>query len=150
MDREFELEDKTITLETQTTSNSVVTMKVAIELFPPYSWVEDGNYYGLHVDLAKEIAKRTDKNVIFVVVDFDDMISGVDSGLYDMAFGLERTSSREEIVAFTDEYYDGMCAIYHTKGEKPSFSEWTEYTKILNDVKEDGTLRQLLSKYNLS
>lgn len=143
--------DKTSPLETLTTSSNVATMTVAIEAdFVPYSWIKDGNYYGLHVDISKEIAKRTGKNISFVVVDFHDMISGVDSGLYDMAFGLEKTPDREKIVAFTDEYYDGMCAIYYTKGEKASFSEWTEHVKILNDIKEDGTLRNLLSKYNLS
>ena len=131
-------------------SNTVI-MKVAIEAdFAPYSWSENGDYYGLHIDIAKEIAERTGKSVSFVVVDFHDMISGVDSGLYDMAFGLEKTPEREEIVTFTDEYYDGMCAIYHTKDNKPSFSEWTEYTKTLQDIKEDGTLDTLLSKYNLS
>lgn len=127
------------------------TLKVAIEAdFVPYSWSENGEYCGLHVDIAKEIAKRTGKTVSFVVVDFHDMISGVDSGLYDMAFGLEKTPERAELVTFTDEYYDGMYAIYHTKDEKPSFSEWTEYTKTLQEIKEDGTLDTLLSKYNLS
>lgn len=143
--------DKTSTSEILTTSSNIATMNVAIEAdFVPYSWIEGGNYYGLHVDIAKEIAIRTGKNVSFVAVDSHDMISGVDSGLYDMAFGLEKTYEREEIVAFTDEYYDGMCAIYHTKGEKPTFSEWSEHVKILEDIKEDGTLRKLLSKYNLS
>ena len=143
------IEDGEIT-NNKNNSNTVI-MKVAIEAdFAPYSWSEDGDYYGLHVDIAKEIARRTGKSVSFVVVDFHDMISGVDSGLYDMAFGLEKTPEREEIITFTDEYYDGMCAIYHTKDEEPSFSEWTEYTKTLQDIKEDGTLSTLLSKYNLS
>ena len=126
-------------------------MVVAIEAdFAPYSWSEGGDYYGLHVDLAEEIARRTGKSISFELVDFQDLVSGVDSGAYDMAFGVERTSEREELVTFTDEYYDGMCAIYHTKGNEPSFSEWSEYNKTLQDIKADGTLNTILSKYNLS
>ena len=137
-------------LQDKDNSNTSI-MIVAIEAdFAPYSWSKGGDYYGLHVDIAKEIAKRTGKKVSFEVVDFHNMIAGVDSGLYDMAFGVEKTPEREKIITFTDEYYDGMCAIYHTKDEKPSFSEWTEYAKTLQDIIEDGTLKALLSKYNLS
>lgn len=143
------IEDDSVSQDNYSSESSV--MIVAIEAdFAPYSWSEGGEYYGLHVDLAKEIAKRTDKSVLFEIVDFEDLISGVDTGIYDLAFGLERTSEREELVSFTDEYYDGMCAIYHTKDSEPSFSEWIEYTKTLQDIKEDGTLKTLLSKYNLS
>lgn len=143
------IEDDSISQNNYSSEESI--MVVAIEAdFAPYSWSEGGDYYGLHVDLAKEIARRTGKNVSFEIVDFQDLISGVDSGTYDMAFGLERTSEREELVTFTDEYYDGMCAIYHTKDDEPSFSEWAEYNKTLQDIKEDGTLKTILAKYNLS
>ena len=138
-------------MEEGSSQKSDDTLIVAIEAdFVPYSWTENGEYYGLHVDIAKEMAKRTGKTVSFVTVDFHELIAGVESGLYDMAFGLEKTPERAEIVSFTGEYYDGMCAIYHTEGEEPTFSEWTVYTKILQDIVDDGTMKTLLAKYDLS
>jgi hypothetical protein len=127
------------------------SITVAIEAsFQPYSWVENGQYYGIHVDLANELAKRNETTAKFVIAEFEDLIIGVKNGTYDLAFGLEATEDRKKIVHFTNPYYDGMCAIYHTKEEKSTFSEYITYHVILERIVEDGTLDIILAKYNLN
>ena len=120
------------------------TLVVALEDFAPFSYKENGQFYGIHVDIAKELADRLDLNVRFVQSDFDDLIIGVNEGRYDMAFGLENTSQRQEVVMFTEPYYDGMCAIF--KGE--TFDEYSSITSAFNGMIEDGTIENILSTYD--
>lgn len=118
--------------------------------FPPFSWCENGKYYGLHVDIARELAKRANRRAIFVTVKYDDLIPGVRAGIYDMAFGVSRTPEREKWVSFTSCYYEDMAAIFHTEGESLTFGEWTIYRKKWSEMIDDGTLDALLEKYNLN
>ena len=130
--------------------NDPLVITVALEEdFAPFSWSEDGEYYGLHVDIAKEIAKRNGASVNFVVSNFEDLLKGVDSGEFDLALGIYATEERSSIVSFTDPYYEGMCCIYHTEEDKPSFDEWKHYSKVVSDMIDDGTMDSLLLKYNL-
>lgn len=125
-------------------SNSNDTLVVAVEDdFVPFSYKENKEYSGIHIDMAKEMAKRLDCKVKFVSADFDELIDGVDKGRFDIAFGVEKTTDREELVMFTEPYYEEMCAIF--SGE--SFSEYSNITVTLENMLKDGTVRKITSKY---
>lgn len=120
------------------------TITVALEEdFAPFSFVVDGVFYGVHVDIANELAKRLGWVVQFVSVPFDEMVLGVNSGEYDMAFGLEITPEREESVSFTDPYYDGMAAIFNTD----SLEEFSNIRQAMKVMLSDGTIDTIVEYY---
>lgn len=129
---------------------------VAIEPdFQPYSWEENGEFYGLHVDIAKEVAKRNGFTAEFVSSSWDDLFVGIENGTYNLVLGIEPTEDREEAfyctaASFTDVYYDGMAALFNVRKFELSFSEWSSFKFTIKEMVEDGTIASLLSKYNLN
>ena len=77
--------------------------------FPPYEYVDGGNYYGIDVEIAEEIAKRLGKTLRIEDIEFDSIIGGIESGKYDMALaGLTVTPDREKSVSFSTSYAKGV------------------------------------------
>ena len=138
------------TNEEQNNSANKKTMTVALTLdFYPYEYVSNGEYVGVHIDLAKELAKRNNWNVVFVSTSFENIINGVSNGTYDMAFGINKIPERETIVSFTNSYYSDefgeMYAIFKDTGVESRY----DYRKVFNDMISDGTVAQILKSYNL-
>lgn len=85
-------------------------IKIGIDAtFPPFEFIDStsGTVEGLDVDLAKSIWSSLDYKIEFVVVPFDGIVSGLESGAYDViisAFTI--TPERSERVLFSDPYYD--------------------------------------------
>ena len=77
--------------------------------FPPYEFVDGGNYAGIDVEIAQEIAKRLGKTLRIEDIEFDSIIGGIESGKYDMALaGLTVTAEREKSVSFSTSYANGV------------------------------------------
>lgn len=128
------------------TPNNKKTLIVAIEDdFFPFSYKENNEYCGIHIDIAKEMAYRLDCNVEFVSADFEELIDGVANSRYDLALGIEKNSYRETIVSFTEPYYDYMCIIF--RGE--TFSEWSNIRHSLTSMLQDDTIQTILTKYGI-
>lgn len=73
--------------------------------FAPYEFYQDGKIVGVDIDIAKEIAKRLDKELVIKDVSFDFLINEVKSGKADFAAaGISITDERKKQVDFTDEY----------------------------------------------
>lgn len=73
--------------------------------FAPYEFYQDGKIVGVDIDIAKEIAKRLDKELVIKDVSFDFLINEVKSGKADFAAaGISITNERKKQVDFTDEY----------------------------------------------
>ena len=133
----------------QDESTSKETLTVALTLdFSPFEYVSNGEYEGVHIDLAKEFARRNNFNVVFVVAGFENIIDGVSNGTYDIAFGIEKIPEREGIVTFTDSYYSDaygdIYTIFHGTGVEARYN-----AREFNDMIYDGTVAQILSSYGL-
>lgn len=125
------------------------TLIVAVEEdFAPFSYIEDNEYIGIHIDISNELARRLGCDVKFVSANFDELIGGVADGKYDIALGVYRTSEREELVMFSEPYFEEMCVVF--RGE--SFSEYSKIKVNLDRMIEDGSVNSVISKYisNLS
>ena len=122
--------------------------------FIPYSWKENGEWQGLHVDIARQIALRNGFTPQFVSASWDELFVGIENGTYNLVLGIEPTEEREEAFAntpvnFTDIYYDGMSAMFNVKEFELSFSDWSEFKFTIKDMVNDGTIADLLATYNL-
>ena len=73
--------------------------------FPPYEFVENGEYEGIDVEIAGKIAEELNLELVIEDVEFGSIIAGVESGKYDMGMaGMTVTDERKESVNFSETY----------------------------------------------
>ncbi len=90
-----------------------VTYKVGTEAsFPPFEYVENGQYVGFDIDLIKEIGKLKGFDVEVIDISFDSLIPSLTTGNIDIiAAGMTITEDRQKVVDFTIPYYSGDQSI---------------------------------------
>ncbi len=80
--------------------------------FPPYEYVEDGDYVGIDIEIAELIAKELGKELVIKDVEFGSIIGGVQSGKYDIGMaGLTVTPDRKKNVNFSTSYANGIQSV---------------------------------------
>lgn len=80
--------------------------------FPPYEFVENGDYKGIDVEIANAIADKLGMALEIQDVEFGSIIGGVQSGKYDMGIaGMTVTDERLESVNFSDSYATGVQVV---------------------------------------
>ena len=80
--------------------------------YPPFESVEGGDEVGFDVDLTEEIATRLGLTVEWVRADFDTIFTAVASDQFDMVAAASTiTDEREEVVDFSDPYYNSRQSL---------------------------------------
>ena len=80
--------------------------------FPPYEYIEDGEYVGIDVEIAKLIAAELGKELEIKDVEFGSIIGGVESGKYDIGMaGMTVTEDRKKSVNFSTTYATGIQSV---------------------------------------
>ena len=80
--------------------------------FPPYEYVEGGEFVGIDVEIAKAIADKLGMELEIKDVDFGAIIGGVQSGKFDMGMaGMTVTPERLESVNFSTTYAKGIQSV---------------------------------------
>lgn len=92
--------------EMQLVTNGVLTVGTSAE-YEPFEYMQDGEYKGFDLDLARAIAEDLDLELKIENVDFDTIVPGVASGAkYDVGIAaITATPEREDQVDFTESYY---------------------------------------------
>ena len=90
----------------QLVTDGTLTIGTSAE-YEPFEYMEDGEYKGFDLELAKAIADDLGLELKIENVDFDTIVPGVASGTkYDMGIAaITATPEREKEVGFTDSYY---------------------------------------------
>lgn len=92
-------------------SNGKLTMATNAA-FEPYEYMEDGKVVGLDADLAQAVADILKMQLVIENMDFDAIISAVQSGKADIGVaGMTITEARLVSVDFTDSYATGTQVI---------------------------------------
>ena len=107
--------------------------------FPPYEFVENGEYQGIDVEIAEKIAEELNCQLVIEDVDFGSIIAGVESGKYDMGMaGMTVTDERKKSVNFSDTYAVAVQSIIVPAGSDiKSIDDISFDTKI--GVQQDTT-----------
>lgn len=85
--------------------------------FPPYEYVENGEYVGIDVEIAQAIAKELGLELEIKDVEFGSIVAGVQSGKYDMGMaGMTVTEDRKKSVNFTNTYATAVQSIIVPNG----------------------------------
>ncbi|MCG8531462.1 MAG: glutamine ABC transporter substrate-binding protein GlnH [Desulfovibrionales bacterium] len=80
--------------------------------FKPFEFKQNGEFVGFDIDIWKEVAKRNNLDYEFQPMDFNGIIPGLQAGSIDAAIaGMTIKPSRQEVVDFSDGYYDSGLVI---------------------------------------
>lgn len=96
-----------------------VTYVVGTEAsFPPFEYVEGGEFVGFDIDLIREIGKMYGFEVEIRDISFESLIPSLMTGNIDIIVaGMTITEEREKVVDFTIPYYSADQSIMVRKGE---------------------------------
>ena len=96
-------------------------LKVGLEAqYPPFEYMEDGEFAGLDVELAKELVKELGYDEVeFVDTAFDAIFAGLDKGDYDVIISaITITPDRVKKYSFTTPYIKNYQCIVTLKDAK--------------------------------
>lgn len=105
--------------------------------FPPFSFRENKEIVGFDIDVAKEVAKRLNKQIQFKDMPFDALIPDLTFGnISFIAAGMTYTEERGKRVAFTQAYLSGDPLVIVTLASKPkaiSLNDLFGKTVVVNE-----------------
>lgn len=101
--------------------------------FPPYEFVEGGEYAGIDVEIAEKIAEKLGMTLEIKDVEFGSIVGGVQTGKFDMGMaGMTVTDERLQSVNFSTSYATGIQVVI--------VAEDSTITS-LDDLKGDGSMK---------
>ncbi len=101
--------------------------------FPPYEFVEGGDYAGIDVEIAEKIAEKLGMTLEIKDVEFGSIVGGVETGKFDMGMaGMTVTEDRLQSVNFSTSYATGIQVVI--------VAEDSAITS-LDDLKGDGSMK---------
>ncbi len=95
------------------------TLRIAMSgLYPPFNYFDERNQLvGFDVDIAREIARRLQREPVLVTTAWDGILAGLSSGKYDVIVGsMAITEERKKSVDFTDPYYTSGARLIARQG----------------------------------
>jgi polar amino acid transport system substrate-binding protein len=99
--------------------------------FPPFEYVENGEFVGFDIDLIKAIAEEMGFEIEIRDMSFDSLIAALVSGNLDIVIsGMTITPEREEVVSFSKPY-------------------WTADQSVVIREDSDMTITVLFGKHNI-
>jgi polar amino acid transport system substrate-binding protein len=99
--------------------------------FPPFEYIENGQFVGFDMDLMREIAKIAGFELKFVDMSFDSLIPALRAGQIDVAAAaMTITEERKKVVDFSMPY-------------------WTADQSIIVKADSDLTITVLFGKYRI-
>ncbi|HEV2905782.1 MAG TPA: basic amino acid ABC transporter substrate-binding protein [Actinomycetota bacterium] len=118
--------------------------------YPPFESVEGGDEVGFDVDLAEEIATRLGLTVEWVRADFDTIFTAVASDQFDMVAAASTiTDEREEVVDFSDPYYNSRQSLVVNTAETPDITSQADLGEGHIVGVQKGTTGEAYAKDNL-
>lgn len=97
-------------------------LRIALEAnTPPFNFKEDGNLAGFEVELGQLLANELDVRADFVVTDASDLLTGVESGKYDIAINhISETPALKDRFDFSEPYVRADAQLIAQKDEPRS------------------------------
>ncbi len=106
--------------------------------FPPYEYVEGGEYVGIDIEIANLIADELGMELEIKDVDFGAIVAGVETGKYDIGMaGITVTEDRLKSVNFSTSYANGIQSVI-VKEDAPYASYEDFYTGFDKDGNPTG------------
>lgn len=87
--------------------------------FSPFEYKVGNKYCGIDIEIAEMIAEKTGAELVIMDMDFDAILTAVETGKADIAMaGLTYSEKRAQIVNFTNTYYNASQVIICKEDDK--------------------------------
>ncbi|MGJ7516652.1 transporter substrate-binding domain-containing protein [Pseudomonas baetica] len=95
-------------------------LRIALEAnTPPFNFKEDGSLAGFEVELGQMLANELEVRADFVVTDSNDLLTGVESGKYDIAINhITETAALKDRFDFSAPYVQADAQLIAQKDEQ--------------------------------
>ncbi len=118
--------------------------------YPPFESVVDGDEVGFDIDLVEAVAERLGLTVEWIRADFDTVFTAVAGNQFDMvAAAATITSEREEVVDFSDPYYNSLQALTVNTAETPDLTSYEQLGEGDTVAVQKGTTGKLFAEENI-
>ncbi|MBT2570620.1 transporter substrate-binding domain-containing protein [Planococcus sp. ISL-110] len=106
-------EEQTVENEEGAMSTEDQTYAVGIDTsYAPFEFQKGGEYTGIDIELMNAIAELQGFEIEFKPMNFDEIIPALEAGELDIAIaGMSITEERQEVVDFSDPYFDAGLAL---------------------------------------
>ena len=127
-------------------SNEKDTLRVATNAnFPPYEYIENGDYVGIDIEIAKQIAKELNLKLDIQNMPFDSIIAGkIDCVIIDEQPAKSFVASNRGLEILATEYVEEEYAIIVSKEKEELLKK---INSIISKLKSDGTIAAIQKKY---
>lgn len=103
--------------------------------FSPFEYKEGNKFYGVDMEIADLLAKKLGKELVIVDMEFDAIVTSVNTGTADMGMaGLTISEDRKTLVNFTAPYYNASQKII-VKGDDTTFDGLTTVEAVEEKIK---------------
>ena len=89
-------------------------LNLASDIWPPFTNTENGKSVAL--DLVKLALKRVNVETKYIIIDFNDIMVGVEKGTYDGSAALWENKERKETLIFSEPYLQNQLVLVGLKG----------------------------------
>ncbi|WP_337156916.1 transporter substrate-binding domain-containing protein [Pseudomonas putida] len=112
---------------------------------PPYAYKENDHLTGFEIELGQAIAKELDVRAQFVEAPADQLLSGVQSGKFDIA--LDQLDAKQTLEGQLDvsQPYGPDARVIPFQRDNPAFE--SAVNNALQRIKDDGRLAALEKKW---
>ncbi len=118
--------------------------------YPPFESVVDGDEVGFDIDLVEEIGARLGLTVEWIRADFDTVFTAVAGDQFDLvAAAATITDKREEVVDFSDAYYNSLQSLAVNTAETPDITSYEQLGEGDTVAVQKGTTGKLWAEENL-
>lgn len=117
--------------------------------YPPYEYMENGEYKGIEIDIVKAIAKELGLTVRFENAAFEDLLTNLTNKSVDCIIGVTETDERNELASpsytmFSEDDYEYI--IYF---DKSAAELKTKVNETINKLRTDGTINTIYNQYTV-
>lgn len=110
---------------------------------PPYVFKENEHLTGFEIELGQALAKELDLRVEFIEAPAADVLPGVESGKFDIAFNSPDTPLTDNLDA--SQAFASRKLVIPFQKDNPAFE--TAVNNALQRIKDDGRLAHLEAKW---
>ena len=117
--------------------------------YPPYEYMESGEYKGIEIDIIKAIAVELGLEVRFENDSFEDLLTNLTNKSVDCIIGVTETEERNELASPSYTMFAEDDYKYIIYFDKSSTELKTKVNETINKLRTDGTINTIYKQYTV-
>ena len=128
------------TISLKNNSEVKTQLKIASDIFEPYVYIDDGEYTGIDIEIAKEACRRLGYEPVFSTIDWSRRDSALENGEADCLWGCYSIAGRENEYLWAGPYlYSRQVVVVRKDGGINNIADLAgKKTAVQYDSKAEG------------